>query len=300
MQETRISRRPVQKEGLVGTLFSPTAPGDSRPAVVILGGLDGGLQEGSAAALASEGFVALALGYFGPQPLPPELIEVPLEYFAEAIAWLKTQPSVAPNAIGVIGLSKGGELALLLGATYPEDIKALVGYAPSAVAWRGVYSSLRSFFGNPKPSWTLGGEPVPFVDISLRFSEVAGYLTGKFPSLREIFERSLDDEAAVTAGSIAVEKIEGPVLLVSGTDDQVWPSTRFSEMVVERLKAHEHPFPYEHLRYEGAGHPTGLPYSGPVNTRAGPMLLGGSLERNGFLNADSWPKVLDFLKKHLE
>ena len=300
MQETRICRQPVQKEGLVGTLFSPTVSGDSRPAVVILGGLDGGLQEGSAAALASEGFVALALGYFGPQPLPSELIEVPLEYFAEAIAWLKTQPSVALNATGVIGLSKGGELALLLGATYPEDVKALVGYAPSAVAWRGVSSSLQSFFGNPRPSWTLEGEPVPFVDISLRFSEVAGYLTGKFPSLREIFERSLEDEAAVAAGSIAVEKIEGPVLLVSGTDDQVWPSTRFSEMVVERLKAHEHPFPYEHLRYEGAGHPTGLPYSGPVNTRGGPMPLGGSLERNGFLNADSWPKVLDFLKRHLK
>jgi hypothetical protein len=71
-------------------------------------------------------------------------------------------------------------------------------------------------------------------------------------------------------------------------------------MVIERLKAYEHPFPYEHLRYEGAGHPTGLPYSGPVNTRAGPMVLGGSLERNGFLNADSWPKVLDFLKRHLK
>jgi hypothetical protein len=96
-----------------------------------------------------------------------------------------------------------------------------------------------------------------------------------------------------------VEKIAGPVLLVSGTDDQVWPSTCLSEMAIERLKAHEHPFPYEHLRYEGAGHPTGLPYSGPVNTRAGFMPLGGNLERNGFLHADSWPRVLGFLKKHL-
>jgi len=119
------------------------------------------------------------------------------------------------------------------------------------------------------------------------------------PSLRGIFERSLEDEAAVAIGSIAVEKIAGPVLLVSGTDDQVWPSTCLSEMAIERLKAHEHPFPYEHLRYEGAGHPTGLPYSGPVNTRAGLMPLGGSLERNGFLHADSWPRVLGFLKKHL-
>jgi pimeloyl-ACP methyl ester carboxylesterase len=300
MQETRVGRRPVQKEGLVGTLFYPTKADVPRPAVIVLGGLDGGLQEGSAAMLASEGFVALALGYFGPQPLFPEPIEIPLEYFAKAVSWLKAQPFVGPNGIAMVGVSKGGELALLLGATYPADIKAVVGYAPSAVAWRGVSYSLRSFFGSPRSSWTLEGEPVPFVDISLRFSEVVGYLTGKFPSLREMFERSLDDEAAVAFGSIAVEEIEGPVLLISGTDDQVWPSARFSEMVVERLKAYQHPLPYEHLRYEGAGHPTGLPYSGPINTRVGPMPLGGSLERNGFLKVDSWPKVVDFLKNHVK
>jgi len=299
MHETRVNRQPIQREGLVGTLFCPTAPGP-HPAVIVLGGLDGGLQEGSAAALASEGFVALALGYFGPQPLFPEPIEIPLEYFAEAIAWLKAQPFVASNSLAFAGVSKGGELALLLGATYPKAIKAVVGYAPSAVVWRGVSYSLRSFFGSPRSSWTLRDEPVPFVSISPRFSEVAGYLVGKMPSLRGIFERSLGDEAAVAAGSIAVEKIEGPVLLISGTDDQVWPSTRFSEMVVERLKAHDHPFPYDHLRYEGAGHPAGLPYSGPVMIRAGPMPLGGSLEANGFLKADSWPKVLGFLKKHLK
>ena len=38
-----------------------------------------------------------------------------------------------------------------------------------------------------------------------------------------------------------------PLLLISGTDDQMWSSTRLSEMVIERLKAHDHPFPYQHL-----------------------------------------------------
>jgi len=300
MQETRVNRQPLQREGLVGTLFYPTASGGPRPAVIVLGGLDGGLQEGSAATLASEGFVVLALGYFGFQPLFSEPIEIPLEYFAEALTWLQNQPFVRSNGVAIVGVSKGGELALLLGSTYPEDIRAVVGFAPSAVAWRGVSYNLRSFFGSPRSSWTLGGEPVPFVSISLRFSEVTGYFMGRLPSLRGIFERALEDEAAVAVGSIAVEKIAGPVLLVSGTDDQVWPSTRLSEMVIERLKAHEHPFPYEHLCYEGAGHPAGVPYSGPVNTRAGLLPLGGSLERNGFLHADSWPKVLGFLKKHLK
>ncbi len=37
------------------------------------------------------------------------------------------------------------------------------------------------------------------------------------------------------------------------TDDRLWPSTRLSEMAIERLEVNEHPFPYEHLRYEGRG-----------------------------------------------
>jgi len=119
--------------------------------VIVLGGLDGGLQEGSAAALASEGFVALALGYFGPQPLFSEPIEIPLEYFAEALDWLKNQPFVTPNRVAVIGVSKGGELALLLGSTYPGDIKVVVGFAPSAVTWRGVSYNLRFFSVVPGP-----------------------------------------------------------------------------------------------------------------------------------------------------
>jgi BAAT / Acyl-CoA thioester hydrolase C terminal len=36
-------------------------------------------------------------------------------------------------------------------------------------------------------------------------------------------------------------------------------STRLAEMAIERLQAHDHPFPYEHLRYEVAGHMIMLP-----------------------------------------
>jgi dienelactone hydrolase len=125
----RVIRQPVDREGLVATLFRPLAPGP-HPTVIVLSGSLGGMLEGSAAVLASQGFAALALAYFGVDPLPSELVEVPLEYFAEAIAWLKTQPAVDPDRIAVMGVSKGGELAVLLGATYPEDVKAVVGYSP--------------------------------------------------------------------------------------------------------------------------------------------------------------------------
>lgn len=130
--------------------------------------------------------------------------------------------------------------------------------------------------------------------------EVLGYFIGRLPSARTISERALEDEAAVATASIAVEKIGGPVLLISHTADRVWPATRLSEMVMERLEAHKHPFLYEHLRYEDAGHPAGLPYSTPITIKMGPWRPGGSLEGNGFAMTDSWSKTLDFLDKHFK
>jgi dienelactone hydrolase len=295
--------QPIEEEGLVGTLFHPDAP-DPHPTVIVLGGSGGGLKEGSAAALASEGFTALALAYFGIDPLPPELVEIPLEYFSEAIAWLKDQPAVDPDRIAVMGNSKGAELALLLGAMHPEDIRAVVGYAPSAVVWQSPSFDLRSI-RQPRSSWSLEGDPVPFVRFAPpRFKDMTGMirlLVGRPMAFRPFYERSLDDEDAVAAASIAVERIEGPMLLISGTDDQVWPSTPLSEMVIERLEEHDHPFRHEHLRYEGAGHlmVPGL-QTGTNPESLGRVKLGGSSEANEFASADSWPKVLDFLEDYLE
>ena len=132
MGEAGVVRQPVREGGLVGTLFLPPTEGPC-PAVLALGGAGGGLSEGAAESFASEGFAALALAYFGLDGLPRELVEIPLEYFEGAIAWLKRHPEVNAGRVAVVGNSKGGELALLLGATFPRDVGAVVGYAPSAV-----------------------------------------------------------------------------------------------------------------------------------------------------------------------
>ena len=299
MDEARIVRQPVEREDMVGTLFYPTTHGP-HPTVVILGGRGGGTREGGAEALASEGFATLALAYVGADPLPRELVEIPLEYFAGAISWLKAQPAVDADRIAVMGNSKGGELALLLGATYPEDIKAVVGYVPSAVVWQGMTSDQWSYSLDPRSSWSLGGEPLPFVrfanPLPSEMPRMTGFFFGVPMATGPIFyERALEDEAAVAAASIAVEKINGPVLVISGTDDQMWPSTRLCEMVIERLEAHDHPFPYEHLRYEGAGHMIIMPNSEPEAPQMDRFKVGGSKEADEFANKDSWPKVLNFL-----
>ncbi len=294
-------RQPVREGGLVGTLFLPHASAP-RAAVLALGGAGGGLSEGAAETFASEGFAALALAYFGLDGLPRELVEIPLEYFEGAIAWLKGHPMVDAGWVAVVGNSKGGELALLLGATYPKDVKAVVGYAPSAVVWQGIAFDREVYHGGPRSPWALRGEAVPFLPLArphgsemVRMTES---LLGDRPiSTRAFYDRALRDETAVAAASVPVEKIEAPVLLISGTDDGLWPSMRLSEMAIERLKAHDHPFPCEHLRYEGAGHMIAPPGYEPATSWTSRFELGGSRQADEFANADSWPKVIGFLKE---
>jgi pimeloyl-ACP methyl ester carboxylesterase len=157
---------------------------------------------------------------------------------------------------------------------------------------------------NPRSSWSLGGEPLPFVRFASPLPSdtprMTEFFLGESIAIGHIFyERALKDRIDVAAASIAVEKINGPVLVISGTDDQMWPSPRFCEMVIERLEANDHPFPYEHLRYEGAGHMILMPNSEPEAHKMDRFEVGGSKEANEFANKDSWQKVLGFLRKSL-
>ncbi len=122
-----------------------------------------------------------------------------------------------------------------------------------------------------------------------------GFWAGVPFSFRPFYERALGDERAVAAASIAVENINGPVMLISGGDDQLWTSARLSEVAMKRLHAHDHPFPYEHLRYEDAGHMIVVPGTGPNGNQMGSFNVDRSTQANNLASVDSWPKVLDFL-----
>jgi uncharacterized protein len=263
--------------------------------------------------LARRGYAALALAYFGTRSLPSELVEIPLEYFAGALRWLRSRPETDGDRVALMGGSKGGELALLLGATYPEDIRAVVGYVPSAVVYQGVSFDPWYYLRGVRSSWTYRGKPVPFVDASpgpldsVRWTTLAlpswpffaVWPTPNYPvAFRRAYERPLEGNGRALAAAIPVEKIGGPVLLVSGTDDQIWPAARLSEMVVGRLRGNRHPFAYEHLCYEGAGHMILPPGLGRFPT---PRFLemGGTSEADRRATEDSGKKVLAFLDEHL-
>lgn len=295
-----LAREPVHEAGLVGAFFS-SADETPRPGVLVVGGSDGGLNEGQAALLASHGFAALALAYFRAEGLPPELVEIPLEYFETAIRWLRNRRGVAAGGLGVVGRSRGGELALLLAATLSE-ITAVVGYVPSGVVHAGILAPAGS--SEARSAWTHRGRPLPFVSPPAVAVPTASDVDAPI-ELTPMFLKSLEDRAAVEAAAIPVERINGSVLLISGEDDRLWPSPILAEIAVARFAAHRHPHPVTHLRYAGAGHsigPNGLPTTAntivhPVRRRA--MALGGTPAANAAAAADSWPRVLQFLRTAL-
>jgi dienelactone hydrolase len=106
---------------------------------------------------------------------------------------------------------------------------------------------------------------------------------------------------ALAAAEIPVERIAGPVLLLSGTDDRLWPSRELSDAALRRLESRGHPHAHEHLSFPGAGHFFfGPPYGGPFPTALesgfGVFAGGGTPEANATAAAASWPRVLDTLR----
>jgi len=94
--------------------------------------------------------------------------------------------------------------------------------------------------------------------------------------------------------------------MISGQDDQMWPSPRLAEIAVQRLKQHNFTFPVEHVSYPHAGHLFPLPYLPTTLSHSRHPILkldfayGGTPAGNAFAGADSWPKVMAFLQKNLE
>jgi dienelactone hydrolase len=103
---------------------------------------------------------------------------------------LQDQPSVRGDRLGAVGTSRGGELALLLGAHFP-DLEAVVSYVGSGLVFPSPVGS--------EPEWTFRGKLLPWI-------------SNPFDILQpkpEQFERA----------EIPVERTNGPVLVISGDAD---------------------------------------------------------------------------------
>lgn len=150
---------------------------------------------------------------------------------------MRAQPWLGNGFLAVWGPSRGGELALLLGATFP-DINAVSAWVPSGIMFWPIGLAEND---DPRPpaSWTFRGKQV-LADIAMR-----------------------------------------------------------------RLESNGFRFPFQHLKYEGAGHLILLPY-GPRTTHiisfkaeGFSCLLytqGDTPRTDAEAGADAWHRMLQFLE----
>lgn len=288
------TREDVRADGLNGILYRPNGAGNA-PVIIMLGGSEGGLRASSRVGVGfvDHGYAVLALAYFMDEGLPQTLENIPLEYFDRALDWVKKQPGIDAKKIGVFGGSRGSEAALLL-ASRRSEIKAAAAFAPSGYVWQGLN------FQNPMnmgPAWTVDGKALPFLKPDGRAYVPNG-------PMKPMFDHALADADKHDDAAIPVEKINGPILLISGKADALWPSFDMSERIVKRLHDKDFNHAVTHLSYETAGHMVfmGDPSAESAKTKTAPAnpMLGGTGEANLAAWTDDWPKALAFFDAALK
>ena len=289
-----LLRMPVQENGLRGYLYAP-ADGKPHPGIILLTGSNGGLAEWLAQVLASNGFSTLTLAYFRYQDLPPELDEIPLEYFFTAISWMKKQPLVTKDRLALVGGSRGGELALLLSATYP-GITVVAAWVPNSIVWQ-TESMERQAKGQACSAWSKEGRSVPYASFLVTAEDMDKIAKGTLTSTRQMADMKKLDPALLQQVTIPVEKFRGPVFIYSGSDDQTGPGDESAKMIMDRLKTHHHPYETRHIQLDGTGHFSFLPN---MITGFQTFMNGGSARGDSHGGMVCWSETLAFLHRYLD
>jgi len=281
---------------VAGALYLPAGPGP-HPAVMTVSGSGGGIARAEAAMLASRGFVCLALAYFNYPGRPAELVDQPLEYFGQALDWLAAQPRVRAEAIAVKGSSRGGELSLLLGATFTA-VRAVVAVVPSGYVWGAARADW-----SDGAAWTWQGTALPRVpsaegqDADQSRDVTTDGAIRLTPGFRAMLAHATPEQLA--DGAIPVERTNGPILIVCGAADDMWPSIELTDVVLQRTTQARFPHPVRRLVFPDAGHQIMLPYlparTSAVHPLGGRFAFGGTPAGTAAARVAAWRETLAFL-----
>lgn len=246
----------VIKEGFDG-VFYPTSQKEN--VIIFVSGSEGGLGTGKkmGAYYQALGYATLALGLFHTEHTNKSLSKVPIEYMERAIEWLKER---GYSKIVVDGISKGSEY-VLYAATVIPDIMGVIARVSSYFISEGL--------ADKKPSgnscWSYKGKEIPYTPYKMR----------KISKLKILFKEkqfslmSMNRDKNVTEESvISVEKIHGPVLLISTSADTIWPCDTYTEKLIKRFSENHFPYEVRHFPFQYMSH-----FVLPMNHRKSLRLL---------------------------
>lgn len=191
--------------------------------------------------LNQKGYAVLAIGYFKSQGTPEQLDRISLDAIRDTILSIAQHPQIDESKIILFGGSRGGELVLNLASRYKE-FNGVIAASASNVTFPAI-----TLYANTS-SWTYQNKEVSYVPAP--FKTIIPALKGDLYAAHTLM---LVDKEAVKNAEIAVENINGPVLILSGKNDDQWPAPEMSEQIIDRLKDKNFEHYYSHIQLDG-GH----------------------------------------------
>jgi len=272
--------------------------GSDYQTILMIGGSGGelGANLPIASLLASHGFNVLTVAYFSEKGLPPNLAEIPLEYFEKVFAWLNSNPLTAGKGIYLHCTSKGAELGLILASRYPF-IKKVAAFAPHAYCFQGLN------FKNVS-SWTYGGKPLPYIRLkngTMFANMLSSFIKNKPFGYTHTYKKGLQNAKNKDVARIKVENSNADILLFSGKQCNMWNTYDGCVEIMDNLNRSGYSHKIEHIAYENTGEPWYAPYIIPESIRLSVKIMprlslsmGGTLQGNTEAVIDSWGKMLAF------
>ena len=290
-----------EEHGVRGIYFQPAGPGP-HPGALIVPGSSGGIEFRAGALLASRGIATFSMALFNYSDLPPSFNHIPLERFSRGLRFLRRR--LGHGRIGIRGSSKGSEGVILASIHFRDEVKALVPWVPGFMATNGRAPDMTANV----PLYTIDDQPIPYA-----LPSYPSYIDGRARfnardplQLTPIFMTSWVNPADLSRYTYQVEKINCPVLCVSGSCDEMWASAIGAGRICQRLRAYSHPHEVMHQMNEGAGHGFFLPNEvESLNTFIYHpvakiwMSMGGAPSLNAKAARESWTIFTGFLHRHL-
>ncbi len=235
-----------KQHGIVETLLY-TGDSINQPLIVAFGGAEGGIDwhrnhmKSKRDSLIQKGYAILAIGYFSAEGTPKNLDRISLDAISDTIMNIAKNRKIDESKIALIGGSRGGELVLNLASRF-DHFKAVIAMSTSNVSFPAITWSANT------SSWTYKGKEVPYVPAPLKTFSPA--LKGDLFTAHKMM---LEDEEAVNKAEIEVENINGPILILSGKNDDQWPASEMSDKLIQRLESKKMRHYYDHVKLDG-GH----------------------------------------------
>lgn len=136
-----------------------------------------------------------------------------------------------------------------------ELVNAVIAVAPMNTVCQG-FSMKKGISLASGSSWSFHGREVPYTAFGLKKFPLGHVLWNSIRAreltMYDLYQPLVQNPAP--AAAIQVEKIAGPVLLISSKMDTMWPSGLAAEQIMKRLQQHRFPYSYRHLHYDYGGH----------------------------------------------